>query len=317
MKRLLRCGAWVLWCWVMSTAGIGVAWAQTFAPSVAFTFDDGPQLHSTPLLSPAARNQALLDALARHQVTAALFVTVGNGADRPEGLALARAWGEAGHAIGNHTVSHLDLDKASVTLARYQQELLDCDAVIRALPGYQKWFRFTYLREGNTPEKRDGMRAFLKAQGYRNAYVSLDTSDWRLDELLVKRLTADPRADVSAIRQAYLAHVWQRAQAYRQLAQQLQGRDVPQVLLLHHNLINALWLGDVIEMFTARGWAITTPPQAFADPMYALQPVSPAPGQSLLLSMARSLGLGRFEGWRRLVDDADFEVAQLKAQGIE
>jgi peptidoglycan-N-acetylglucosamine deacetylase len=301
----------------MSTAGIGVAWAQTFAPSVAFTFDDGPQLHSTPLLSPAARNQALLDALARHQVTAALFVTVGNGADRPEGLALARAWGEAGHAIGNHTVSHLDLDKASVTLARYQQELLDCDAVIRALPGYQKWFRFTYLREGNTPEKRDGMRAFLKAQGYRNAYVSLDTSDWRLDELLVKRLTADPRADVSAIRQAYLAHVWQRAQAYRQLAQQLQGRDVPQVLLLHHNLINALWLGDVIEMFTARGWAITTPPQAFADPMYALQPVSPAPGQSLLLSMARSLGLGRFEGWRRLVDDADFEVAQLKAQGIE
>lgn len=296
---------------------LALAGSLARAQSIAFTFDDGPRLAATPLLSPAARNQALLDALAQHGVKAALFVTVANGADRPEGLALARAWGEAGHAVGNHTVTHLDLHKATVTLEQYQRELLDCDAAIRGLPGYSKWFRFTYLREGNTSEKRDGMRTFLKAQGYRNAPVSLDTSDWRLDDKLVAVLTKNPRADITPIKNAYLAHVWQRAQAYRSLSQTLQGRDIAQVILLHHNLVNALWLGDVIQMFKAKGWAITTPEQAFDDPVYALQPQLTAHGQSLLLSMARSLGLSRIEGWDRLVDDGDFEIAGLKAQGIE
>jgi peptidoglycan/xylan/chitin deacetylase (PgdA/CDA1 family) len=295
-----------------------VAWLATSAAAqtIAFTFDDGPHLSATPRLSPQARNQAMLDALAKHDVKATLFVTAGNGADRPEGLALARAWGEAGHTIGNHTMTHPNLHAEKVTLAQYQQEVLDCDAVIRNLPGYRKWFRFTYLREGNTPEKRDGMRQFLAAQGYRNAYVSLDTSDWRLDQLLNETLSKDANADVSAIKQAYLAHVWQRAEAYRALSQKLQGRDIAQVILLHHNLINAMWLGDVIQMFKQRRWRIVTPEVAFADPVYQLQPDRSVAGQSLLLSIARLMGLGKFEGWERLVDDGDFEVAALRAKGF-
>jgi peptidoglycan-N-acetylglucosamine deacetylase len=302
---------------VLACACLSLFSHSLWAQSVAFTIDDGPQLRATPLLSPQVRNQAMLDALQRHGVKAALFVTVNYGADRPEGLALARAWGQAGHAVGNHTVTHLNLDSKKTTLIQYQDEVLACDAVIRQLPGYQKWLRFTYLREGNTPEKRDGMRAFLKEQNYRNAYVSLDTSDWRLDEVLTAVLSKNPSADVRPIKDAYLAHIWQRAQAYSALSQRLQGRDIAQVILLHHNLINALWLGDVIQMFKDKGWAINTPEQAFADPVYALQPLTADPGQSLLLSMARSLGLGRFEGWARLVDDADWEVKALKALGFE
>lgn len=286
------------------------------AQTVAFTFDDGPDLAPTPLLSAQQRNQAMLAALARHQVKAALFVTAAYGANEPAGNALARAWGEAGHAIGNHTMTHPDLGAASVSLAQYQQELMDCDKIIGALPGYRKWFRFTYLREGNTPEKRDGMRAFLAGQGYRNASVTLDTSDWRLDAKLIEVLGKDSKADLAPIKQAYLAHVRQRALAYRALSQRLQGRDIAQIILLHHNLLNALWLADVIAQFKAMGWTITTPEAAFQDPVYALQPERAAPGQSLLLSMARSLGQGKADGWERLVDDGDAEIAALKAQGI-
>ena len=290
--------------------------ANVGAQTVAITIDDAPNLEQTPRLSPEQRNQAMLNALAKHDVSAALFVTADYAAKLPAGYALAKAWGDAGHAIGNHTMSHPDLHSEKVSLAQYQQEILDCDQIISTLPGYQKWYRYTYLREGNTPEKRDGMRNFLKQKNYRNAYVSLDTSDWRLNEKLVAILQKNPQADVSAIKRAYLAHVRQRAEAYRALSWQLQGRDIPQVLLIHHNLINALWLDDVLAQFKDMGWKFTTPAAAFNDPVYQLTPERAAPGQSLLLSMARTLGLGKFAGWERLVDDGDFEIEQLKQQGL-
>jgi peptidoglycan-N-acetylglucosamine deacetylase len=291
-------------------ASVGVAQAQ----SVAITIDDGPNAGNTPRMSAQERNQAMLDALAKHRVQAALFVTAGYGANTPQGLPLLQAWSKAGHAIGNHTVTHPDLEK--VPLAEYQRQVMECDRLISTQPGYQKWLRFTYLREGNTPEKIDGMRKFLRDHGYRNAQVSLDTSDWRLNEKLEEVLKKDPNADTSAIRTAYLAHIKQRALAYRELSQQLQGRDISQVLLLHHNLLNAMWLDDVLTQFKEMGWKIITPAEAFADPVYKLEPVRKAAGQSLLLSLGRTLGLGLTPGGERLVDDGDYEIAELAKNGL-
>jgi hypothetical protein len=32
--------------------------------------------------------------------------------------------------------------------------------------------------------------------------------------------------------------------------------------------------------------------------------------------MARTLGMGKFDGWERVADDGDFEMKKLKAQGL-
>jgi peptidoglycan/xylan/chitin deacetylase (PgdA/CDA1 family) len=295
-------------------AALLAAAAAAQAQTVAITIDDGPNAGSTPRMSPLERNQSMLRALARHRVQAALFVTSGFGADTAQGLPLLQAWSKAGHAIGNHTVTHPDLHK--VPLEEYQRQVLECDRLISSMPGYQKWLRFTYLREGDTPAKIDGMRQFLREQGYRNAHVTIDTSDWRLNEKLEEVLKKNPDADVSAIRSAYLAHIRQRVLAYRELSQVLQGRDIAQVLLLHHNLINAMWLDDVLTEIEGMGWKIVAPAQAFADPVYQLDPVRKAAGQSLLLSLGRILGLGPMPGGERLVDDGDHEIAELAKKGL-
>jgi peptidoglycan/xylan/chitin deacetylase (PgdA/CDA1 family) len=295
-------------------AALLAAAAAAQAQTVAITIDDGPNDGSTPRMSPLERNQSMLRALAKHRVQAALFVTSGFGADTAQGLPLLQAWSKAGHAIGNHTVTHPDLHK--VPLEEYQRQVLECDRLISSMPGYQKWLRFTYLREGDTPAKIDGMRQFLREQGYRNAHVTIDTSDWRLNEKLEEVLKKNPDADVSAIRSAYLAHIRQRVLAYRELSQVLQGRDIAQVLLLHHNLINAMWLDDVLTEIEGMGWKIVAPAQAFADPVYQLDPVRKAAGQSLLLSLGRILGLGPMPGGERLVDDGDHEIAELAKKGL-
>ncbi len=62
--------------------------------AVALTFDDGPDPEYTP---------AVLDVLARESVTAAFFLIGHRTVGAP---ALARRIAEAGHDLGNHTLSH-------------------------------------------------------------------------------------------------------------------------------------------------------------------------------------------------------------------
>jgi peptidoglycan-N-acetylglucosamine deacetylase len=95
---------------------------------VALTFDDGPNDPYT---------QQLLDLLAQHQVRA-IFFLVGNFVrQRPE---LARAILQAGHLIGNHTMSHPSLmwERPS----RVREELAGCNALLEDLTGQAvRYFR--------------------------------------------------------------------------------------------------------------------------------------------------------------------------------
>jgi peptidoglycan-N-acetylglucosamine deacetylase len=261
------------------------------AQSLALTLDDGPMLGATPLMTPAERNEAILRHLRDKGVQAMFFVTIRNGADRHEGMTLLKNLAEGGQLIANHTVTHPDFNAEATSVAAFEQEVLGCDEVIRALPGYRKLLRFPFLREGAAEAKRDGIRAFLQAQGYRIGYVSIDTSDWLVDQKLKQALASDAKRDLTPWRDLYLAHLWDNAQAYDRLGRQLYGREVKHVLLLHHRLLNALFLGDVIDMFRARGWTIVPPDDAFADPAYRVAPMIPLLNGSVLETTAQALGV--------------------------
>jgi peptidoglycan-N-acetylglucosamine deacetylase len=98
------------------------------ARELALTFDDGPN---------DAATAQLLEVLARHNVRATFFLIGGFARQRPE---LVRAIHEAGHLIGNHTMTH---PKLSLTpAARVKQELRDCTAVLEEITGEPvKFFR--------------------------------------------------------------------------------------------------------------------------------------------------------------------------------
>jgi peptidoglycan/xylan/chitin deacetylase (PgdA/CDA1 family) len=290
----------------------GTAAVAAAAPRVAFTFDDGPRLAETPLLTPLDRNEAILEALRDTKVRAALFVTVANGADRPAGRELLDAWAREGHFIANHSVSHPDFNKPEATLEVFRAEVMGCDEVIRSRTGYRKWFRFPYLREGKPEERRLAFAGFLAEQGYRVGHVTLDTSDWRIDEALRKALGDNALTDLGPFRRAYLDHLHQRAEAYRALSKRLFERDVDQVILLHHNLINALFLEDAIAQFRAEGWEIIDPETAFRDPVYREEPKDRVAGQSLLVSLARTKFGKELPELVELFDDGDRAIEELE-----
>src|SRR5678815_330828 len=128
------------------------------------------------------------------------------------------------------------------------------------------------LKEGDTVAKRDAMREFLSQHGYRNGHVTIDDSDWYIDQRLTARLKTDPAANLKPYRDYYLDHIWTRAEYYNTLAQRVTGYSVKHTLLVHFNLLNSLFLGDLIAMFKAKGWQPIDAEDAYADPVFASTP---------------------------------------------
>ena len=285
--------------------------ASAGAPSVAITFDDGPDVVKRGA-SAIAENDAILAALKAAKVKSVLFVA-GKRVDTPEGLAAVAAWGRAGHLVANHSYSHRNLSAATATLEAFEADVVRNEELLRKLPGFSRLFRFPLLKEGDTAEKRDGFRAFLRRRRYRSGRVTIDASDWYYDERFHAWQAAHPGADAAPFRDAYLAHLWDRAQYYDALARRAVGRSVKHTLLLHTSAINAAFLPDVIRMFRARGWHVIDAARAFRDPIFDAEPdVLPA-GESLIWSLARAKGLPdlRYPG-----EDGAYEKPILDAAGL-
>jgi len=301
---IATCVRFTVFLWVTMASLVLPALAD--GRSIALTFDDGPNITDTTGLSAADRNTAILRQLAEAHLKSILFVTRVDTDSRRNDL--IRQWGIHGHQIGNHTATHPDFNKMS--LADYEQELLTCDKALRDMPGFTRRFRFPYLNEGNTIEKRDGFRAFLDANSYEIGPVSVDASDWYYSERLSHRLKMDPHADTRPYRDAYLRHLYDRAQYYDGLSRNVLGRSVSHVLLLHHNLINALFLRDVIQMFKRKGWKLIDSAIAFKDPVYAMRPNILPAGESVLWALAKQKGV---QGLRYPGEDDVYEKPILDA----
>ncbi len=295
-------------CFVAALALIATTlWvAPAHGQRIALTFDDGPDMANAIGLAPAARNAAILRQLNDAQLRSILFVTR-TDAD-PNRNELIRQWGQAGQQIGNHTATHPSLNETG--LADFERDFLAADQALREMPGFSRRFRFPYLKEGDTAAKRNGFRAFLDAKSYKTGPVSVDASDWYYSARLAARLKQHPGADTLAYRDAYLRHLLERAQYYDGLSRTALGRSVAHVLLLHHNLINALFLKDVIGMFEAKGWTLIDSESAFRDPVYAMRPDTLPAGESILWALAKQNGVA---GLRYPAEDDRYEKAILDA----
>jgi peptidoglycan/xylan/chitin deacetylase (PgdA/CDA1 family) len=283
-------------------------------PEIAITIDDF-NWNKSLKLDPDQRNRALLGALRAYgNLKAALFVAC-KFADNDKGRELLQDWDRAGHLIGNHSYSHKFLNSTRVTAADYTADIEKCDGVIKTFPHFQKRFRFPYLKEGDTAAKRDAVRAFLKEHGYSVGHVTIDASDWAVDDRLTARLTRQPAADVTPYRDFYLSHMWERALYYDDLAQKVLGRHVKHTILMHYNLLNALFLGDLLDMFESKGWKLIDAAEAFKDPVFAATPNIVPAGESIIWALAKETGkfdkLLRYPG-----EDSEYENAKMNKLGL-
>ena len=281
-----------------------------FAKNLALSFDDG----LNPNTDSQAKyiNKAILDSLERNHIKAILYPSISKigGAD---GLSLVEQWGKQGHRIGNHGNLHLNLNRDDVLLSQYLDDMQQGHQAFSTLKGFVPRYRFPFLKEGNTLEKRDVVRQWIKQHKYHSGAVSIDASDWYYNQLFLKYQKENDQLSLVKLKQAYIFHLLDRAQYYDDLAINILGRSPKHVLVLHVRAINAAWLQEIIDAFHQHGWTFIDSNTAYQDPIYNIEPKILPAGESIIWNIAKASGIPDL---RYPAEDAQYEYPTLKHYGL-
>jgi len=131
---------------------------------MALTYDDGPNTAWTP---------ALLEVLAEHDVKATFFA-IGRYAEQEPGL--LREVAAAGHAIGNHTYSHVSMPLHTGETIR--RELRATSAAIEAAGVEPASAQGRRLMRPPYGHRRPGTLQVLREEGYLAVTWSVTLWDW-------------------------------------------------------------------------------------------------------------------------------------------
>lgn len=242
---------------------------------VVVTIDDLPGV-GTHLTLPRLVdvNHRLMKALREAKAPAAVFVNEGKlevEGETAARTAVVKDWLDAGFTLGNHTSSHKGL--TATPLSEWEDDVVRGETVLKSLLGAKgqklAWFRHPFTQTGPTAEIRKAAGDFLAGRGYRVAPVTIEYSDWVFAALHEDAAYRPDREAMQQVEDAYLAYFDLMVDWYAGLSRDTFGREIPQVLLLHANALNANLLPQLLDRLKTKGYQFVTLDEALADPAYA------------------------------------------------
>jgi peptidoglycan/xylan/chitin deacetylase (PgdA/CDA1 family) len=263
---------------VLLLSAVGAAAPAPATPprrTIAVTFDDLPLAPKADDLAAVRRvNEALLGVLRERKVPAIGFVNEGKlqvTGERDARIAVLDRWLDGGMSLGNHTFSHLSL--RDTPLPAYEDDVIHGEVVTRELLARRGgsptlYFRHPFTATGPTAEVKEAFEAFLHSRGYVIAPFTVENADY-----IFQTLWADARARKDApgaarVRAAYLAHMDAMMTFCEGLSRETFGREIPQILLIHDNELNAEILGEMLDRLAARGYTFISLDEALRDEAY-------------------------------------------------
>lgn len=270
--------------WVVAgVLGLTVG-AGARAQELAITVDDLPAHEALPPgVSRLEVAQQMLQTLKREKMPRVYgFINAKKLEAVPEDLAVLRAWRAAGEPLGNHTYSHGSLE--TMTPRDFEEDIARNEEVLRGVGkgADWHWFRYPYLHEGETAEKHRAVRAWLKAHGYRVAEVSLDFEDYLWNAPYARCSAKGDDAAIAELERTYLETAGKYVDVFRKLNEEVYGRQIPEVLLLHIGAFDARMLPKLIALLREKGYRFVTLEKAEKDKAYAEDPAENGAGGGAL-----------------------------------
>ncbi len=197
-------------------------------------------------------------------VRAAAFVS-GKNETRSTFDRVLSDWADDGHIIANHSYSHMNSSENETEVII--RDIARNHDLLSERAGFEPYFRFPFLAGGRDLAQQDDYRAFLSDAGYIVAPVTIDTYDWNVTARLEK-----PGADRARIGDYYLRSVRTMAKHAHASALALGLKNLPHLMLVHHNALNALFLGPLLKTLQSDGWEIVDAKTAMDHPVMAGPP---------------------------------------------
>lgn len=249
-------------------------------PVVALTFDDLPAAGG---LAAGQTRTGTLTKLAHALNTAHLrgtygFVNAVDLDDDDDAKQALRVWVAAGMNIGNHTWSHPLLSDLSAEA--FEQNIAQDEPALREYAAGRDWhwFRYPDLDEGDTLAKREHVRTWLRAHGYRIAEPTLNFQDDDWSDPYNRCLAKQDEAGIAWLKQSYLDNAAEFIRVGREEEQIVFGHEIPNVLLLHATGFTTVMLPRLIEQLRQQGFRFAPLAKIESDPAYALDPHAGIPG---------------------------------------
>jgi peptidoglycan-N-acetylglucosamine deacetylase len=245
----------------------------SFAQKLAITFDDLPLNGSLP--PGVTRAQTTKDVLAilkkRHLPPVYGFVNAKKLEGNPDGAEALRLWA-AKEPVGNHTYAHMDLEQN--TAEAFEREIEEDEPALELLDASNnwRWFRYPYLHEGDTVEKRRAIRAYLKTHGYKIAQVTLDWEDYLWNTAYARCVAKNDRSSIAWLRSSYLSTASEFLDLGREQSKLIFGRNINYVLLMHLGAFSSTILPDALDLLHKKGFQLVTLQEAESDPAYDSDP---------------------------------------------
>jgi peptidoglycan/xylan/chitin deacetylase (PgdA/CDA1 family) len=163
------------------------------------------------------------------------------------------------------------MDLNGNTAEAFEQDVIANEAALRTSMGDADWhwLRYPYLHEGDTPQKRQAVAAFLKDRGYRVAEVTLSFDDWAYNEPYARCLAKDDVDSIEWMRESYLQRAAESIAAGQEAAKRVWGRDIAHVMLLHIGGFQTVMLPELLDLLEQRGFRLVTLQEAESDVAYA------------------------------------------------
>ena len=153
-------------------------------------------------------------------------------------------------------------------------DIKDNEALLQSLMPTEDWhwFRYPYLWEGDTLDKRHAVRNYLQQHGYKVAQVTMDFEDYLWNDPYARCMAKHDNASIAWLQQTYLDIADQYFALFRGMSKTLYGRDIPYILLMHIGAFDAKMLPQLIALYQKHGVAFVSLNQAEMDKAFNEDP---------------------------------------------
>ncbi len=242
------------------------------AEKVAITFDDLPVNGTLPAGVSEADIVRQVLPLLKGMPPAYGFINARKLEGNAAGALALKLWIDGGQRLGNHTYDHIDLSTNAVEDFQRQIDQNEPALLLLVPDDTWRWFRYPYLHEGETAEKRKSVRDHLQQRGYTIAQTTLDYEDYLWNSAYARCVDKGDAKAIEWLRTSYL----ETASAYfdlnREMARIVYGREISHVLLLHLGAFSPEILPPLFDLMRQKGFELTTLDEAQRDAAYRSDP---------------------------------------------